>query len=410
MPLRAVIFDLDETLVDSSALLADRDARAWGQVFAGLDEVVPFGVAEGEPDITELPKLAAQRGFKVGLLTHSPRQYAVELLRAHRISVETMVTGSDGYPPKPDPAGLEAVLAELGVEPQDALYVGDSVGDFGAAAGAGVTSVGVAWRRATPSSWRHGWPDLAIAEPHRLLQFLDGDTGLGGWGEVIANGYRPCPHWGSLMRIGEGIYGLGRYYPISDRRYPAHRLSHLALRAKADPVAATEVAQIFGSLAERATTGPHPELILSVPPEPGGYDRFAPARAALAEAWGCRDGAGLVTMNHKVDDYKHLRRDERASRNVGRFASASLNGERVVIIDDVLTSGGQSEACRDAVRVAGGGPVTVLVLSVTQDKLPEECPTCGANLITLRRHSDGREFIGCSAWFRTHCPYTREVE
>jgi hypothetical protein len=212
------------------------------------------------------------------------------------------------------------------------------------------------------------------------------------------------------MRLGKGIYGLGRYFPMGDRRYPAHALSHLVLRAKDDPDAAAEVAHIFASVAENATGGAIPQLILSVPPEGGGYDRFALARAALADAWGARDGAGMLAMNYAVEDYKHMARDERGGQNVDRFACAPLNGERVVLIDDVLTSGGQSEACREAITAAGGGPVTVLVLSVTQDKLPEQCPVCGANLRTLRRRRDGEEFIGCSAWFRTGCPYTRNIE
>lgn len=410
MPLRAVIFDLDDTLLDSSALLADRDARAWRRVFERLDEVKPFVVAEEEPDVVELPGLAADRGLKVGLLTHSPREYAVELLRAHNISVEAMVTGSDGYPPKPDPAGLEAVLAELEVEPEDALYVGDSVGDFGAAAAAGAMAAGVAWTQATPVAWRHGWPDVALARPHRLLQLLDGDGGLACWAEAITAGQSPRVHWGSLMRLGNGMYGLGRYFPMGDRRYPAHELSHLVLRAKEDQSAAAEVAQIFGCVAEKATVGTLPELILSVPPEADGYDRFALSRAALAEVWGARDGTGLLTMSYGVEDYKQTPRQERAGRNVDRFACSPLSGEHVVLIDDVLTSGGQSEACREAITASGGGPLTVLVLSVTQDSLPEQCPRCGANLRTLRRHSDGHEFIGCSAWFRTGCSYTRDIE
>jgi hypothetical protein len=212
------------------------------------------------------------------------------------------------------------------------------------------------------------------------------------------------------MRLGGGIYGLGRYFPMGDRRYPDHALSHLILRAKDDRAVAADVADIFASVAENATRGAIPQLILSVPPETGGYDRFAEARAALADAWGARDGAELLVMNYPVDDYKHRSREEREGLNVDRFTCAPLHGERVVLIDDVLTSGGQSEACRTAITRAGGGPVTVLVLSVTQDSLPEQCPTCGANLRTLRRRRDGHEFIGCSAWFRTGCPYTREIE
>jgi HAD superfamily hydrolase (TIGR01549 family) len=410
MSLRAVIFDLDETLLDSSALLADRDGRSWRAVFERLREVQPFAVAKGDPPVAHLPQLAAERGMRVGLLTHSPQRYAAELLQAHGISVEAMVTGSDGYPPKPDPSGLLAVIAELEVQPQDTLYVGDSVGDFGAAAAAGAISAGVAWTEATPVAWRHGWPDFAVAQPRRLLQALDGDDGLGCWGEAIMAKQAPRVHWGSLMRLGDGIYGLGRYFPMGDRRFPAHRLSHLVLRAKDDPDGAAEAAQIFRSVAEHATRGPKPELILSVPPETDGYDRLAPARAALAEVWDARDGGGLLTMRYGIENYKRFARDERASQNVGRFACARLDGERVVLIDDVLTSGGQSEACKAAIRAARGGHVTILVLSVTQDSLPEQCPDCGASLRTYRRHRDGHEFIGCTAFFVSGCDYTRDID
>jgi beta-phosphoglucomutase-like phosphatase (HAD superfamily) len=46
--------------------------------------------------------------------------------------VDAMVTGSDRFAPKPDPSGLVAAARLLGVEPGGCVYVGDSVGDFGA--------------------------------------------------------------------------------------------------------------------------------------------------------------------------------------------------------------------------------------------------------------------------------------
>jgi HAD superfamily hydrolase (TIGR01549 family) len=410
MPLRAVIFDLDDTLLDSSALRADREAGNWREVLSRLDEVSRFEVADGEPQVTELPRMAREKGLAVGVLTQSPRAYATELLRAHGINVEAMVSGSDEYPRKPDPTGLNALLAELGVEAADALLVGDSVVDFQAAAAAGALSAGVAWTATAPSEWRHSWPDVAVSRPSRLLELLGGENGLGAWGEVIAAGGDPRPHWGSLMRLGGGVYGLGRYFPTADTRYPAHALSHLVLDAKSDLAPGEEVAAIFGTLAEKLTHGPIPQLVLSVPPESDGYDRFAPARAALAEVWGARDGGGLLTMSYTVEEYKHLAREERPGRNNDRFRCAPLEGERVLLIDDVLTSGGQSEACRVAIAAARGGLVTVLVLSVTQDKLTEACPLCGANLRTFTRHRDGREFLGCGAWWQTRCPYTRDIE
>lgn len=409
MPLRAVIFDLDDTLLDSSALRADRETHNWGKAFARLDEVSEFEVADGEPQVAELLRLARDRGLAVGVLTQSPQAYATALLRAHGMTADSMVSGSDQYPPKPDPTGLRALLAELGVAAADALLVGDSAVDFEAAAAAGVASTGVAWSRAAAVAWLHSWPDVAVAKPSRLVRLFDGDGGLGAWAEVAAAGGDPRAHWGSLMRLGGGSVGLGRYFPMGDARYPGHGLSHLVLRAKSEPGAAEEVARIVGTFAEKLTSGSTPELVLSVPPAPDGYDRFAPARLALAKVWGARDGRGMLTMTYTVEEYKHVARDDRARRNTERFKCAPLHGERVVLIDDVLTSGAQSKACRQAIAGAGGGPVTILVLSVTQDKLTEPCPLCGANLKTFSRHSDGREFVGCVAW-RTGCPYTRDIE
>lgn len=409
MPFQAVIFDLDDTLLDSSVLREARDARDWSAVLARLADVREFDVAEGEPRITDLPSLTRERGLLVGVLTHSPRPYATELLRAHAITADALVTGSDGYPPKPDPTGLRALLTELGVVPADALMVGDSAMDFEAAAAAGVGCVGVSWRAEPRPEWRHSWPDVAVCRPSRLLELLDGEEGLGAFAEVIAAGGTPRAHWGSLMRLGDGAYGLGRYFPMADIRYPGHPLSHLVLHAKSDPVGAEEVAAIFAALAEQLTRGPVSQLVLSVPPEPDGYDRFAPARAALSETWNARDGGGLLTMSYAVEEYKHVAREERPGRNTDRFRCTPLDGERVLLIDDVLTSGGQSDACRSAIAEAGGGATTVVVLSVTQDKLTEACPLCGANLRTFTRHSDGREFLGCGAWRQTRCPYTRDI-
>lgn len=174
MALAAVIFDLDDTLLDTSSLLDARDRRAWGEVYARLDEVGIFTVGRQEHPFARLPGETRKRGLPVGLYTHSPEKYATELIRAHRIRVDAMVTGSDHFPAKPHPSGLLAVARMLGVAPAQCVYVGDSVGDFGAAAAAGMVSVGVSWTRRTPKSWRHGWPDIAVDRPSRLLRFIDG--------------------------------------------------------------------------------------------------------------------------------------------------------------------------------------------------------------------------------------------
>lgn len=399
----AVIFDLDDTLLDTSMLLAARDRRDWAEVYARIGEALPFDVPDDVP-VVRLPKAAKDRGYAVGVYTHSPEKYAVELLRVHGIRPDALVTGSDGYTPKPAPNGLIAIARQLGIEPGRCAYVGDSVADFGAAAAAGMRSVGVDWARRSPESWRLGWPDYTVDRPGRLLQLLDGEyEGLGPLAEVIAEGATPDWHWGSLIRLGGGNYALGRYFTTRDRRSGYEALSGLILDAKNDVAAGGRLATAFGILGEH-TTMDAPVLIASVPPAPGDQrDRFGGARKALADSMSASDGGGLLVMNHAVEGYKSLNHDARATACSERFAATSqLSGEQVILLDDVITSGAQSEACRAVLKDAGAGGVAVVAAAVSQEELPQPCPACGelehGQIRTKTNRNTGRRFLGCTRW------------
>ena len=403
--IRAAIFDLDDTLLDSRALFEARERREWNVVMAGLDSVVPFEVAEGQPAITSLPKAARERDLAVGIVTHSPEHYADALLRRHKIKVDEMVTGSDRLPAKPDPTGLITVARALQIDPAECVYVGDSVGDFGAAAAAGMTSIGVSWNKRIPESWRHGWPDIAVDRPTRLIEALEEVPGLSPIGEAVAAGEEPVPHWGSLLQLGASTLALGRYFQWGDRRYPEHALSRLIIDAKEDERRQEDLSRAFAALEILRFTN-LPALIASVPPAPEDPgDRFTTTRAAVANVFGAADRGGLLHMNYAVEDYKQTPRSQRAAMVRDRFeVTENLDGERVILIDDVLTSGSQARACREALTTAGAGGVTILTAGVTQNPLPESCPACGEEYggqVKVKRNSQtGEQFRGCSRFWQ----------
>lgn len=409
---RAAIFDLDDTLLDTSALFSAREARQWAAVLAGLDSVKEFEVREGESAVVSLPKEASSRGLAVGLFTHSPQPYAEELLRRFGIAVDEMVTGSDHLPLKPDPTGLITVARSLDVDPADCIYIGDSVGDFGAAAAAGMPSVGVSWGSSTPESWRHGWPDVAVNRPSRLLEAIDGTTGLGPLGEILADEDEARIHWGSILRLGSNTFGLGRYFPMGDRRYPGDSFSHLILGSKDEPKERERLAAIFAAMGQVQVQNP-PELLASVPPSPDGADRFEQARGQLAEVFDAEDRGPLLKQLYGVDDYKRTARDERAGKVVDRFeATQELADERVLLIDDVLNTGSQAEACRSVLLEAGAKSVAILSAAVSQDALPEPCPACGeefgGTIRTKVNSHTGEEFLGCTR-FRQGCYWSANL-
>ena len=406
--LEAVIFDLDDTLLDTSDLAPLRRSGRWGECFASLDLARRFPSDGIAIPVETLPAQVKQRGLATGLLTSSPRPYAEALLQRFGIATQAVITGSDGFAPKPDPSGLRAVAAELEIPANHCLYVGDHPDDFYAAANAGMPCAGVAWNGEFSPDWRRYWPDVAVAAPQRLLGYVDGNRTLGPLGEVAAANMTPEIHRGSLLRLGDETFALGRYFGTGDRRYPTHSLSQLIIAAKDQVGAAEEVAAIFGVLGERATLRP-PDLVMSVPPAPDqDYDRFAPTRARLAEIWNARDGGGALRMRFAVPGYKAMGHDQRRAVNLDRFESDPLGGEIVVLIDDVLTSGGQADACREALVAAGAGGVAIMALGAAQEQLAQNCPRCDGILRTRRNSYTGELFLGCSN-YSIGCGYTCDL-
>lgn len=402
----AVLFDLDETLLNTRILKADRRGARWRSIANRLDEVTAYVHVGSRAQVTDLPSLTTEMGFQVGVLTQSPRWYAERLLDAFGIRYDALISGSDGYAPKPDPSSVRALAEELEVPLETCVVVGNDAADIQAAQNANVLCIGVAWSGRAPKSWRRHWPDIAIADPVSFLEALERPWPARPFVEATLERVRPLWHWGSLLHLGHDVFGAGRYYTRSDSRHPDNALSRLVIEAKNDQRAAERVAELLAGLTTAQWSVKRFDLVTSVPGKPGeSADRFAAVRAALGDAIGARDRSDVLEQRFDDPDYKRRQAGHRLESVRGRFGSAALRGERVLLIDDVITSGGQSEECRRQMLREGARRVTILALGVTQSTLPRACPACGG---TLRLVTKGRygDFIGCANYFRLGCRYT----
>ena len=135
-----VLFDLDNTLVDSLHLKPLRDARRWPAVYAQIKTVTLF---EG---IVPMWQSLRDRGLFLGVVTHSPRPYAERMLDHVGLKPDALIAYHDlNGKRKPSPYGYER-CAE-GRSPETGVTIGDERPDLIASDAFGTRGIFAGWCR-----------------------------------------------------------------------------------------------------------------------------------------------------------------------------------------------------------------------------------------------------------------------
>ena len=209
-PYRAVVFDLDGTVVDSVELIivsfqhairevlgreiSREDAVAW--VGRPLKEQMELFSPEHADDLVEVYREFNHREHDRMLKPYEGIQQLLECLRRADVKMGLVTsksrftaqmafdrTGIEGYfdatvcadeaaGNKPSPAPILACLAQLGVEPSVAAYVGDSPYDIQAALAAGVAAIAVTWGVFPADRLEAEKPDILVHTISELAEVL----------------------------------------------------------------------------------------------------------------------------------------------------------------------------------------------------------------------------------------------
>lgn len=216
MEWRAVIFDVDGTLVDSLPAYrraAERVAAPYGWGIS--DEAVHRALNFGEsfwrlvvpatsrddqlllerlrqetlthwpavleefvdllPGIREVLGTLRGRGIRLGICTASRGESFRPLERSGLLDLfDVVVTGHDVSRPKPDPEGLLLCLRRMGLAPADSVYVGDTIADMQASRAAGLHAVGVLTGAADSALLARGGAHRIVPDLHHLPRILLG--------------------------------------------------------------------------------------------------------------------------------------------------------------------------------------------------------------------------------------------
>ncbi len=216
--LQAIIFDLDGTLIDSLADLAEAinrmlDDRGYPRRDPGLfnafvgdgvrqlvlralpDEVkdeptVDACVAEYQrhyedlwhdktlpyPGIVKMIATLRGRGLKVAVISNKPHHFTV-LCCDHFFGATTFdgVLGQrDHVPRKPDPAGALELAEALGVDIHRCAYVGDSGVDMKFGVNSGMRRIGVRWGFRSEQELSDNGAEVMVSTAEDIVKLVEG--------------------------------------------------------------------------------------------------------------------------------------------------------------------------------------------------------------------------------------------
>ncbi len=131
------------------------------------------------PGILEALKTLNKMKMKLAIFTVNGEKSASYIIRSFRLKrfFDVMITRESVSAIKPNPAHLEATLKALNVEPEEAIVVGDSKWDMGCAQELNVIAVGVATGISSPKELTNaGATHLISSAIHlpELIQQLNG--------------------------------------------------------------------------------------------------------------------------------------------------------------------------------------------------------------------------------------------
>lgn len=213
---KLVVFDLDGTLVDSICDLGNAVNYAlkefnlplhpmsdyYGFVGNGMEDLVRKSLGDRGGDdllyrkvrkvfdayynvhsndntvpydgVSELLKSLSEQNIKTAVFTNKSQQFVGEILsKCFPDHSFTLYYGQrKSLKRKPDPQGLELMLAELDVNREDCLYVGDSEVDVKTALNAGVGLVAVTWGYRSVSTLKNAGAEILVDCPKEILNYV----------------------------------------------------------------------------------------------------------------------------------------------------------------------------------------------------------------------------------------------
>ena len=136
-----IIFDLDDTLVDTSKIEQYRRVN-WKKCYELIPTETKLNIS-----LEVLEKLKLK--YQIAVVTNSPKSYAEQVLKYHKINVDVLIAYHDTKKHKPYPDPMMLAAQKVNFDPKRCLTIGDHMNDILASNSAGMRSIAVTWGKHT---------------------------------------------------------------------------------------------------------------------------------------------------------------------------------------------------------------------------------------------------------------------
>ena len=155
---------------DTELKRIDEGMEVYGRVF---QENCNYNVKPYD-GIAEILNVLKSRGLKLAVFSNKPHLQAVQVVETFfQEGIFDLVWGQrEGYPRKPDPAGIFDILKEFQVTAKEGIYVGDSEVDVKTGKAAGILTIGANWGFRSKALLESTGADATIDHAEELLKFL----------------------------------------------------------------------------------------------------------------------------------------------------------------------------------------------------------------------------------------------
>lgn len=115
-----------------------------------------------------------ERGIKIAVLSNKPHAETVNVIETlfGRGCFDCIQGQKEDVAIKPSPEGVFQILEQLGLAPEDILYLGDTATDMKTGKSAGAFTVGALWGFRDRAELCEGGADVIIEKPMQVLELL----------------------------------------------------------------------------------------------------------------------------------------------------------------------------------------------------------------------------------------------